>query len=267
MKIFDLCAGDGAVESFGETFHEDTSPGILAYHAQYLSAAPEALPVDLHLYETSDNAYYQLRGRMKDALRTMHELPDKRGRDRGAVPYEITGLNTWQAGNVTVTLHHESGAEADLSDVDYYTAVLVSHDPNSMNTWPLSPEFLARLRDSTSLAALVNTMGCNVSGAKRLTPAERAGWYQRVQLLNQAVYGQHDTLIARIENDSQQWAYAFTVPYAFARATEDETRKAFRAHGGFELDCAWLRRDPFQAQRVQDLLFKTKAELEADARD
>jgi hypothetical protein len=261
VKVFDLCAGDGVYDEEQEKFWADTSPGIFAYHAQYRSAESDALPVDVHLYETSENSYRLLRGQMKRELAVMHELRTLRGQDRRAAPYEVTGVNTWRAGNVTVTLHHGSGVEASLAEVNAYTAVVLSNDPNSMGgDWPLKPEFLQELRNQTSLSTMVSTMGCNPGGLMRLPLEQRRGWYDRVTAIDGAVWGSHDTLLARIERDDQKWAYAFTVPTAFRDVTETDTRTAFSKNGGYQLQTAWMRLDPEGARQMQDQLFLRSGE-------
>jgi hypothetical protein len=266
VKVFDMCAGDGRYGA-GESFHRNTSPGNWAFHAQHRSAEPTALQVDGHLYEVKYETFCDLRTFMIEHLPKMHELKSANGRDRHAAPYVKESVSqehvTFKAGRTTITLHHGNAAEADLEDVDYWTAVVLSHDPNSMGgTWPLAPEFLAQLKGKTSLATMINTMGCNPGGLMMLPVEVRKTWFYRVTQIDRAVWDRHDTLLVAIDGDSQKWGYAFTVPLAFGPDTLRSVTAAF-AKIGYALEAAWLRADPDGAKRIQDMLFLRAEEREA----
>lgn len=261
IATFDLCAGDGAYGA-GQSFRVNTSPGLFAYHALYRSGEPDALPVVHHGYETAHPSFSNLRTML------MHELPQMKNRNR--VPYVKQSSSadhvTLRAGEkLTYTLHHGDGAQADLSHVTPYTAAIVFCDPNSMGgSWPLTKEWLAALRQRTALVTIISTMGCNPGGLMMLPLDVRLTWYERVAGQDACAYGWHDTLIAAIAGDSQKWAYALTVPWAFREDTESAVQKAFRKNGGYEMELAWVRHDPEGARRIQDRLFLRGSEREAE---
>lgn len=259
IQGYDLCAGDG-VFADDEAFHRNTSPGIFAYHAQFAAGTAFALPVEAHLYEIKEANYLSLLAAMRRWLPEMHKIqPSRRFHP---VPYQEVSEGVFRAGRVTVTLHHGDGASASLDGVDPYTAVLVLHDPNSMLAWPLTPEWLWQLHNRTNLVTLVNTMGCNVAGIKRISPEERDGWFTRVTAVLSVSSRWHDTLFASLHGDPAQWAYLITVPRAFWAATEKETLRSFEKHG-FKLDTAWYRTDPVRFAELQEQHFLRKTEREA----
>ena len=260
LVVFEMCAGDG-VYGAGESFHRNTSPGISAYHAQFLSSTATALPVDVRMFETAWNSFTNLRTVLMHELPGMHELNAVR---RKASPYLQVSDNgdrvEFQANRVHVSLHNRSVAVADLADIGPYTAVVVFCDPNNMGgNWPLSPDFLAAVHARTTFLTIVSTMGCNPGGIMMLPWETRRTWYDRVALQDAAAWHLHDTLVARIDGDNQKWAYAVTAPWTFHEDVQKSFENSFAAIG-YALDCAWVRHDPIGAKRIQDQLFLRDSE-------
>ena len=109
--------------------------------------------------------------------------------------------------------------------------VFINCDPNSVNEIPLNNDFINSL---PRFSTMVVTLGCNVSGLKRLSKDKREGWFDYVNMVTESIPSYHDCLICSITMDSAQWAYLVRLPRAWSEGSKrmyiNAGRKMFK-HG------------------------------------
>lgn len=240
----DLTAGDGIAYSDDGPWHKNCSPGILAHHARF---PLNRKPVQVELFEKAPRSYADLLDNLE------RELPE--------LTYVRTGDSQWHArdGLTSFTVTNADSATFDLSRIPSKWAVQVVNDPNSINTWAMDPRLMGAIKERTKLCLGMSTMGCNVSGTKRLDREDREGWYQHVQAQIDGLHDHHDLLLSAIDRDASQWAYLVTAPEVWKAKVTDDANGAFNK-GGFTLSCAWLRDDIVKFRDLLDRLFLTSVE-------
>jgi hypothetical protein len=252
LYYLDLTAGNGVVEQ-SEVWSEACTPGILARYA--LDAVK---PVHITLYEQKGSTV----GRLLESLDSQFPLlrssrfPGKR--------YERTGLWTWRASNVELTVIHGSGAEADVSHIKPRHSVFVLNDPNAITDWAMRPGFCAELDQLTPWFRNISTMGCNVGGIKRLTRAQREAWFNWLSDQEAALPNHRDLLLVAIRPDSSQWAYLLCEPIKWRARVEREVRQSI-AGIGKNVEIAWFRTQSQEYEFLKRELFLTKAELRSES--
>ncbi len=239
----DLTAGDGLVEGDLTTWHRNCSPGLFAYHATKATK-----PVEIRLYEIKQSTYDRL-------LQNLHP----RLADLG---YMFSDSAWTYDGRVKLTAMLASGAEASVEDVDRWTAVFASNDPNAITDWAMRPTFSQEVVSRTAWFRGISTLGCNVGGLKRLDLTERMKWYDQVQQQEGALPRYRNLLLAAIENDDSQWAYLINEADKWKANTEDDATKAF-SRFDMSIRKAWYRGPDGTYCNLKDELFLTRAERQA----
>lgn len=241
----DLTAGDAA-DVEGHVWRSACSPGILARHA-----TRSAKPVEIMLHEIQPATYYRLLDNLAAHLPTLG--------------YEKDGENCWRTSTVTLQAVNTSGGNADVTFVGQSDAVLAFNDPNAITEWAMRPTFAEEIRARRVWCyRALSTLGCNVSGIKRLTLDERRGWFDLISSEQCALPDYRDLLLAGIDRDESQWAYLLNTPAKWRSTTEHFVRSAF-GRVGREIVANWYHGAPAGFEAAKRSLFMTKKELrEAD---
>jgi hypothetical protein len=227
FTIIDLCAGDGR-----DTLESgNCSPKIIMKHTSYGRNRQNVVKVIM--VEKDPNTF--------DALRNAYE-------DQGCTI--INGDSSTD--EVTEQI------EGILSGIGPKSPVFIHHDPNAVTNWCLRAEHL----DLSSYVTTMVTMGCNVSGIKRLNLEERLTWFDNFNLLKSQVKstkGRLDLCLIALIHDCSNWAYAVSVPSRWRVDTTKAIHSAFKSWPkGIELE--WMRTNPERFEDLQNRLFLTKDE-------
>jgi len=228
--FIDLCAGDGTPSYYSEW----SSPQIIQKHADYLRKRLGEESVVVILVEKDQATFDKLK----------------------ASP----------SANKSYLIHGDSkdpNVIAQIAEIiktkgTAHSPCFVHNDPNKVTDWAITPDLLKVLpRYTTSLT----TMGCNVSGLKRLDLESREKWFEYVQVLGQSVRAVncHDAYLASLRNDKAQWAYLVTAPAKWEQDVVSDVQKAFKdwPHG---VEGAWLS-NANQFDTLIKSLFLTKKEF------
>lgn len=240
---YDLTAGDAAPVK-GSEWSKSCSVGILASHAAWEG---NRKPVLIHLYEAASRTYGTLLENLTEQLPVF-----------GWTRYDD---DTWTHPNGS-GLHAfpDSGETADLSSVGRSSAVLAFNDPNSVHGWAMRPGFAAEVRDrGVPWLRTLSTLGCNVSGLKRLERDQREGWYDFPEQIRKGTPGYRDMILAAVDRDSAQWAYLIST----AARWREETEKHFSQSAGRlrrTMSTAWWRQEPEKFAALTNQLFLTRGE-------
>lgn len=234
----DLTAGDG-VGSVESDWERSCSPGILARHA-----AQSAVPVDVVLYERAPATFQMLAVNLDD------HLP--------ALGWQRVADTTWRNGAHSFDVRLGNSLDATIV-ISPRTAVMALNDPNLVTDWAMAPDLLARVMRA-KFARIFNTLGCNVGGLKRLDAAERAAWFDHLRRIEQLMPDRLDLMLAAIDRDAAQWAYAIVTSIRWRTRASAEFRSAL-ASIGREGTVAWYRDNPDDYVDLCRRLFLTKAEL------
>lgn len=100
----------------------------------------------------------------------------------------------------------------------------INADPNSISDWPLTREFLTSCPKFTTM---VITMGCNVTGTKRLPKSSRIGWYDYVSMVVSTLPSHHDCILVSLQKDDAQWAYLLRIPTVWSKEKVNLYSRAF----------------------------------------
>ena len=229
----DLCAGDGKPSYFSGY----SSPEIIQKHANYLRKMRGDNAAIVILVE-QDPATFD---RLKQSPHAQHKND-----------YLIQGNS--KSPDVIAQIK-----EIISEHCTPYSPCFIHNDPNKVSDFAITGELLKLLpRYTTSLS----TMGCNVSGLKRLPLSDRQGWFSNVDLLIDAVNSVkcHDAHLVSLHQDKAQWAYLVTNPRKWNDEICQDVEKAF-GYWTKGLDSAWLS-SPDQFNNLVRTLFLTKKELE-----
>lgn len=218
FHVVDMCAGDGV-----ESDSKKSSPSIITHHLSLLSASG----VDVKSTFIEKNTY------------TFQEL-----------------CRNIDGGEWSEFIHGDS-REFAFPSTHKHQAVFVHADPNSIADWPITPEFLASLTDTTTMLA---TLGCNVGGLKRLAIEDRAGWFEHVRLVVDMMPSYHDALLIALDGDAAQWAYLLQIPLKWLDATANAIQKKGQRLSDYPLSMASVRQSRDEFERMQIRLFLTKEE-------
>lgn len=140
-----------------------------------------------------------------------------------------------------------------------YDVVFVHNDPNHINDWALSGEFLA---SAPYFTTTLSTLGCNVGGLKRLPSIEREPWFANMRTLLMSMPQHHDAYLIALSGDASQWAYLLTGPMKWRGNYESDVAKAFAGwEGGHR--ARWWRQDAAGFEDLTRQLFLTSAERAA----
>jgi len=193
----DLTAGDGAATQVAEP-EKSCSPAIFARHCAFV--AKHGKPVQAHLYERASTNYSKL----VDALDTvwLEQYPDAKG---------------------SLFTHNVDSSNLQL-DLGSRTACFLYNDPNSIDDWAFTREFLTSAPPYTRT---LTTMGCNVGGLKRVlsdSPERSDLWRGNVEMLFQL---QRHNLVLFAVGDASQWAYLISTPDVWL---DDAVKLCHKAH-------------------------------------
>lgn len=231
IVYLDLCAGDGvATEESGMC-----SPGIIWKHATWFRGRLGENSAIIILIE-KDRATY-------DILRQSYDQPG------------------------TFIIHGDSASEDVINQVKEIlfprispaSPILIHHDPNSVTNWCLTENYLSLSRYATAML----TMGCNVSGIKRLPLSERKVWYENFAVLTNyvdATNGRLDICLSALKKDSSNWAYAVVAPSRWREKVESTAKSAFKSWPS-GIDIEWMTDNP-SFNVLVNRLFLTKKEFE-----
>lgn len=224
VLIIDLCAGDGE-DTYGEC---SSSPSIALKH-------------------------------------TTSKLPGM-GCFREAVLYEREALTFSRLAEKfgdkpTLRLIHGDSKGVTLKDHKIFPkgTVFVYADPNSVKTLPVTEELIASFTETT---LFLMTLGCNVSGTKRLKMEDRRGWYDVVKFTLSKLKPWHDAHLISLERDSSQWAYFAAVPNAWSAERLAKSVKRGNVEWANGVSGASWRRDRMTFEDKLETLLLTQKELE-----
>lgn len=220
----DLCAGDGQKSEFSDL----SSPAIFHHHAVF--AQEWGLPVHRILIEKVENTF--------DALA---KTPWSQGAE-----LICTDARTFDLGEMQVPRQ---------------SAAFIHADPNHVEDWPLSKTLLNQMPFFTTTLI---TLGCNVSGIKRLDAKRRSMWHRRVSEFLSWMPHHHDALLIALNQDKSQWAYLISGPKSWEFKYRNDARLAFRSwqHG---ITVSSYKTERRQFEQVQRELFQTRKELDQEA--
>lgn len=245
----DLTAGNAALIDEVE-WHRSCSPGILAHHAKDLTK-----PVEIALHEIKPAVFDLLIKNLEYRLPTL-----------GYSQYEDT---SWRIGNrVKLRAFNMSGKDASVDYVGRSDAVLVLNDPNAITDWAMRDSFPAEIASRTGMFRSMSTLGCNPSGIKRGSPAERLNWFDLIRSQERTLPGYRDLLLSAIERDEAQWAYLLSTATkdGWRDKTEAMVKSAFRrvtetpGSRGRTAAMTWFQQEPEEFQETKLRLILTKDE-------
>lgn len=135
--------------------------------------------------------------------------------------------------------------------------IFVNCDPNSMGTMPLRRKFISSLSKTSTFLV---SMGCNVSGLKRLEIEVRKEWRSFAEDLTRAMPRWHDVLLIRLLGDASQWAYLLRIPSCWVSQHRETISSFHNEEFLFEIQI-----DSYRSQRPRfedslNSLFFTKKE-------
>lgn len=229
--IIDLCAGDGI-----DTLESGTcSPKIINKHAKWLCCHPRPMNAAKVILIEKDPGTF-------DILRNA---------------YEGSGVTIINGDSSTDEVLEQ--VRSSLIGLRYNSPVFIHHDPNAITNWCLRGEYL----DLSSFVTTMVTMGCNVSGIKRLSLEDRMKWFEKFEPLKNQVKltkGRLDLCLIALSHDRSNWAYAVSAPTRWQAETTKSIQKAFESWPkGIELE--WMGTHPARFKDLQDRLFYTKEEF------
>jgi hypothetical protein len=234
--IVDLTAGDGV--PYGAEFTRGCSPGIILKHSKWIAERTSVQPKALFI-EKQEITYERLRSNLEQSFQDLQL--DRLG-DRICVDAKCMNSKEFIFPNGIVD------------------ASFIYNDPNHIEDWCLTPELLGSVpRFTTSLS----TLGCNVSGLKRIDLHRRREWFYRVELISETILQRwHDACLFSV-GGADQWAYLITAPAVWRDAITQNCIKAATKIEGREAEpqIAWRKADPFAFYQLERFLFLTKQEF------
>lgn len=263
---YDLTAGDG-IPADDTDFWQGTSPGILIRHAAATTRPPQSAKFHalkravVLLYEINANTF----GRLINSL-TTHLGPGETAPPTRTVPaarFDYIPPGSTEVA-VTVLAFCDSGKNASLGCISQGDCVFVCNDPNSIHEWAMYPTMIRDILSKTWMCTTFSTLGCNACGIKMLPREAREMWYPHLQSIKNNLPRYTDLVLAAVERDAAQWAYAITVPTANERThwrqdAEKDILAAFKRIGR-NMRVVWWSNEPVGFRSLEDELFLTKAE-------
>lgn len=258
MIFYDMTAGDGVPfvpvgqQSFihdpGEQFQQfirGCSPGIFLRHI-HLLAANTSKPVLLTSCEKQSGTHARLVQNTAEWL--------------GATGWQQVERGVYASGSALARYLCLDAKEMRPPGTDRDASCFVYNDPNHIEHWSLTPEFL---RGCPKFTTSLSTLGCNVGGLKRIEEEKRREWYGRVEVLcDSFLRPWHDACLFSI-GDADQWAYLVTAPMKWR---ERITKECMDAASKLEKlvsappRVVWRKDDPAAFYQMQRFLFLTKDE-------
>jgi hypothetical protein len=234
--IVDLTAGDGV--PYGAEFTRGCSPGIILKHSKWIAERTSVLPKALFI-EKQEVTHERLRSNLRQGISDL----------RIDQPGSRMSLNT-----------KCMNSKEFIFPSGFVDASFIYNDPNHIEDWCLTPELLSSVpRFTTSLS----TLGCNVSGLKRIDLHRRREWFHRVELISETILQRwHDACLFSV-GGADQWAYLITAPAVWRDAITQNCLKAATKIEGREAapQIAWRKADPFAFYQLERFLFLTKQEF------
>ena len=149
--------------------------------------------------------------------------------------------------------------------------VFLYNDPNKVSDWAIKPWLLERLVERRCNFITLNTLGCNVSGHKRVCLEERELWVRPIRHLAAALpWNVHrkidqDAWLLRLNKDKSQWSYLVTAPRIWGDRIERLLKSSFKHWPeGVIVTSFRDQQDQFNAELA--LLFLTNAERDDDVK-
>jgi hypothetical protein len=252
--LYDLTAGDGVPYVSAEqgellpqvAFGEGCSPGIFLRHADWL-VRRNRLPI-------------RLTGCEKQAI-THSELIKNTGRWLSVNDWEESSRGVHAKGFGEVRYLHANSQDLRAPGIYRDAACFIYNDPNHIEDWSLTPEFL---RDCPKFTTSLSTLGCNVGGLKRIEEGRRREWFLRVEVLcERVVQSWHDACLFSV-GGADQWAYLITAP---AKWRDEITNECLLAAKKLEKKITaaprvvWRKQDPGAFYELERFLFLTREEF------
>ena len=246
--FYDLTAGDGVPYlSADDGFTSSCSPGIFLRHTHWLTTKQRF------------NKPLYLIGCEKQAV-TYNELVKNTAAFLDANDWAQIERGYYARNTSEVAYIHTNASDIN-APVSRDSSCFIYNDPNHIEDWSLTPEFLNNCpRFTTSLS----TLGCNVGGLKRIDESRRREWFARVETVCASVVkGWHDACLFSV-GGADQWAYLITAPAKWRDEITDECTKAAKKLEKkitAEPQIVWRKRDPESFYQLQRFLFLTREEF------
>lgn len=264
--FYDLTAGDGIPQSPTRQsqlsmvdlpdppdysiFERHCSPGIYLKHLTVWANRKRVMPLRLVMSEKQAATFATLQN-------STSEYMDRQG-------WQSVERGIWRNGSASAQLLHCDARDVSPPGRGRGHAAHIYCDPNHIESWALTPEFL---HSCPSFTTSVSTLGCNVNGLKRIELDRRELWYERInQLTSALVRSWHDACLLSV-GDCSQWAYLITAPVKWReKVTTTCLKAAARIEGRkAQPQLVWMGQDPDGYRRLQDYLFLTHNERKVAA--
>lgn len=171
--------------------------------------------------------------------------------------YELLVESLSDVTGVAYNAMHMDAKEYSISDSAARGTCFVHCDPNHVNDMPLAKSLLDQFGSYTTYLV---TLGCNVSGLKRLPFEQRAKWYGYVDSVIDAMSPWHDAILVSLNNDSSQWAYLCTLPEKWSKQRQQSAISSGNKLWKHGVTAISYRREPVEFSSELDRLFKTREE-------
>jgi hypothetical protein len=229
--LIDLTAGDAAGD--GESlWWRASSPAIFAYIAAKYTL------IRVRLYEIEKDTFDRL---IENLSRRLPEMGFHSPEPRFWVHADTR--------STVRAIKGDSRSIEDYGDMKLREFALVSNDPNSVHSWAMNMETLAKARGPVTS---MTTMGCNAHSLKRAVPLENRGpWFERLEAaiaLAQAK-DSYDVRLMRRLSDFEQFAYLVIAP----------RKRIFPLNDGM-ITLSW-RDHPREFEQTITELFYSKSEM------
>jgi len=156
-----------------------------------------------------------------------------------------------------VTLSMSDARDYRLPVMAETQAAYVHCDPNAVDQIPLTEPFVDGFNKFTTYLV---TLGCNVTGLKRLKLEERAVWYDYVNMLIEVLPGHHDAILFWLDRDADQWAYLLSFPIKWARDFKQQAVTQTSKMWTKGVSAASWRQEKSEFRMALHRLFLTKKE-------
>ncbi len=226
--LMDLCAGSGDRSSYSG----QSSPIIMSkYHSMFRDVFHAE--ASLILVERDTKTFIELKNNVR----------------REGMSAILLNTDAREIARVPVLTNKDS-------------AMFIHADPNHLQDWPLSNDLLL---SSPSRTTILATLGCNISGMKRMSPEARSKWFWWIDMVLQWIPKDYDASLITLRRDRGQWAYLIVCPTNWHNGDRD----AEWIHDAFEpwkhgIDVYYHRFNPVGFSQAVSKLFLTKRELEVN---
>lgn len=223
LFVIDLCSGDGVIEA-GQSWHRNTSVGLMAYHAAH--AADRGVPVRVLCHEKANATFSQLLRSASEHLSTLGYFQASDEGDQWTYR-PANGSN----GRVELELRRVDSSLQDFPMVGDGDAAFIFNDPNSIQGWAVNAGVVQRMVNRGAWVTTLHTMGCNVGGLLRLPREQRMGWSGYVdEVLSSYDHNRQVCMGVRLEGDHSRWGYLMTYPRKWKERGVADARRAFEGY-------------------------------------